>query len=126
MREIEVEFYNHDSYVCGRVKGMSEELRSTGVIIADDDFVVLSHAYPRLWKKELNLWGEMGQYDTEWFNFNYANEEEALKAIETFENLIKKWNVLHQGILSEKEKKYLSAIINPYMNFYDVYIKKNP
>lgn len=127
MREIEVELYNHGSYVCGRVKGMSEELRGVGEIIAEDGFIVSSLGSPRLRRNELSLRGNLKQYDTQWFNFDYPNEEEARKAIEAFECLIKKWNVLHQGILSEKEKKYLSTVLKPYMtSLYDIYIKKFP
>ena len=127
MRKIEVELYNHGSYVCGRVKSMPEELRDVETIIAEGDFVLSGLACPRLRKNKLNLRGGLRQYDTEWFNFDYPNEEEARKAIEAFESLIKKWNVLHQDVLSEKEKEYLSAVIKPYMNSqYDIYIRKFP
>ena len=125
MRKIEVELYNHGSYVCGRVKSMPEELRDVETIIAEGDFVLSGLACPRLRKNKLNLRGGLRQYDTEWFNFDYPNEEEARKAIEAFESLIKKWNVLHQDVLSEKEKEYLSTVIKPYMNsHYDIYIIK--
>lgn len=127
MKKIEVELYNHGSYVCGRVKGMSEELRDAGTIIAEDNFEISSFGCPKLRRNKLSLWGGLKQYDSEWFNFDYPNEEEARKAIEAFEYLIKKWNVLHQGILSEKEKEYLSTVIKPFMTSqYDIYIRKFP
>ena len=123
MREIEVELHNHGSYVCGRVKGMSEELRGVGEIIAEDGFVISSLGSPRLRRNELSLRGNLKQYDTQWFNFDYPNEEEACKAIEAFEYLIKKWNALHQGILSEKEKNAYKIQNIKEKELYDKFIE---
>lgn len=124
MSQIKVEFYRHENFVCGRVLEMPEEIRGK-VIISDGAYGIFSDEGPSLDGRCLYLRGKNKYSDSEWFSCTYCDNDTAERIVQTFQNLIDKWNKEHREILTEEEKAYLSAVIKPFKNRVKNFARRN-
>lgn len=113
MKEIKIEVYQHDNFLCGRVLEMPEELRNKD-IIRNEYFNIESVNCPELTSTTLYLRGNDIDEDNNWFTYVFDDKETATNIKNYIESLITQWNEEHKEILTDKEKEYLAQVIRPF------------
>lgn len=89
---IEIEIYQQDNFIYGRVLKMSEELRGKGKIIEHNGYTLYSQDYPQLTLDGLFLKGKNKNKDHYWFGCTFNNREESSNALKKIKEIINVYN----------------------------------
>lgn len=91
-KKIEIEIYQHDNFVYGRILKMPDELRNKKEIIEHNGYTLYSQDYPQLTSDCLFLRGTQKNKDHYWFGCTFNSKEEASNALKNIEELIAVYN----------------------------------
>lgn len=88
MKKLEIELYQYENLVFGKILYQDESLRDSGIITEKNGFEIESVSFPALQKAKLLIRGKNKRFDNDIFYYHYCDKETATKICKTIKECV--------------------------------------